>query len=83
MKTHNQFICNLAPDDPEQQAEEDGVVREDAGEVDANEEEDEEEELPLVQQLVLLVPGEGGDCQPGEDEEDEGEERGEDTGALR
>ena len=36
MKTHNQFICNLAPDDPEEQAEEDGVVREDAGEVDAN-----------------------------------------------
>ena len=33
--------------------------------------------------FVLLVPGEGGDCQPGEDEEDEGEERGEDTGALR
>ena len=36
MKTHNQFICNLAADDPEEQAEEDGVVREDAGEVDAN-----------------------------------------------
>ena len=33
--------------------------------------------------LVLLVPGEGGDCQTGEDEEEEGEQRGEDTGALR
>ena len=35
MKTYNEFICNLAADDPKEKAEEDGVVGEDAGEGEA------------------------------------------------